>query len=145
MAEKGRELVWTSRPAARYPARAVAVALLIGLLGTLVGVWMDSAYWGIFASLVLFLSLESFFLATTYRLGEEGIEVRKPFSRAFRRWDTFRSVYVDRKGITLSPYSGRSVLEPYRAVRLLFADNREAVWDFVRSHLREGVSIREAG
>jgi hypothetical protein len=120
------------------------VGLLIAALSILAGVWMRSPYWGIFAFLVLFLSLESYFFATTYRLGEDGVEVRKRFSKSLRGWDTFRTVYVDRRGVTLSPYGGRSIMEPFRALRLHFWDNRPAVVEYIREHVGSEVRFVES-
>lgn len=138
------EMVWTSRPAARNPVVGVLIALLIVVLGALAGVWMRNLYWGIFAFLVLFLSLESYFFATTYRLGEDGVEVKKRFSKSFRGWDTFRTIYVDRRGVTLSPYEGRSFMEPFRALRLHFWDNRRAVVECIRGHVGSDVRFVES-
>jgi hypothetical protein len=130
-----REITWTSHPVARNRVKGAVVVLLIVGLAVLAGVWMGNPYWGIFAFLVLFLSLESYFFATTYRLGEDGVEVRKRFSKSFRGWDTFRTIYVDRRGVTLSPYGGRSLMEPFRALRLLFENNRQAVLEYVKDHV----------
>ena len=138
------EISWTSRPVTRNPLKGAVVALLIVGFAVLAGVWMRSPYWGIFAFLVLFLSLESYFFATTYRLGEDGVEVRKRFSKSFRGWDTFRAVYVDRRGVTLSPYGGRSIMEPCRALRLHFWDNRPAVVEYIREHVGSEVHFVES-
>ncbi|MBU1701191.1 MAG: hypothetical protein KJ927_03065 [Candidatus Eisenbacteria bacterium] len=71
------------------------------------------------------------------------MEVRKRFSKSLRGWDTFRTVYVDRRGATLSPYEGRAFMEPYRASRILFAGNRDLVMDFIRSRIGPEVRIVE--
>jgi len=137
------EMVWMARPVTGRPWLGGSVLVLIAGVSAGVGVWMKSPYWSIFAFLVLFLSLESFFFATTYRLGEDGVEVKKRFSRSFRGWDAFRTIYVDRRGVTLSPYGGRSFMEPFRALRLHFGDNREPVLDFIRSHTGADARIVE--
>lgn len=143
MPERPPEMIWKARPVSNRPVRGVLVVALILIFSIAVGIWMRSRYWGIFGFLVLFLSLESFFFATTYRLGEDGVEVRKRFSKSLRGWDTFRTVYVDRRGATLSPYEGRAFMEPYRASRILFAGNRDLVMDFIRSRIGPEVRIVE--
>ena len=81
---------------------------------------MRSWFWGAFASGILFLSLESFFLPTHYELGEMELSVRRAFSSSRNGWATFRRIYRDRHGLTVSPYRRRTFLEPYRAQRILF-------------------------
>ena len=143
MPDPAAEMIWKARPVSNAQGRGLFVIALILILSIAVAFWMKSPYWGIFGFLVLFLSLESFFFATTYRLGEDGVEVRKRFSKSFRGWDTFRSVYVDRRGVTLSPYDGRAFMEPYRASRIIFAGNREAVLECIRSRIGSEVQIVE--
>ena len=143
MPEPPADMIWKARPVSNARGRGLLVIALILILSIAVGFWMKSPYWSIFGFLVLFLSLESFFFATTYRLGEDGVEVRKRFSKSCRGWDTFRSVYVDRRGVTLSPYEGRAFMEPYRASRILFAGNREPVLEYIRPRISSDVAIVE--
>jgi hypothetical protein len=81
---------------------------------------MGAPVWGLFAAVVLFLSLEGFYLPTRFTMGPEGLGVRKIFSRAAIGWERFRRVYEDRHGLTLSPYRRRTFLEPYRSARVLY-------------------------
>jgi hypothetical protein len=79
-----------------------------------------SIYWGVFGALVLIFSLEGFLFPCRYRMGEEGAVAQRIFSRSECPWSSFRRVYRDRHGLTLSPYAHRTVLEPYRSLRVLF-------------------------
>lgn len=107
---------------------------------------LRSPGWGIFAVAVLFLSLEAFFLPTRYRLGEEGLEIRRVFSRSLAGWARFRRVYEDDHGLTLSPYRRRSLLEPYRSFRLLFdGGDREEIRRIVRARLGPDADWHGAG
>jgi hypothetical protein len=111
-------ITWRSHPAAERRAAAAGVGALVLLLAVLTGIWMRGAYWGFFAGMVLFLSLESFFLPTTYELSVGAVGVRKPFSRIERPWTAFRSAWFDPFGVTLSPFGRRHWLETYRGIRL---------------------------
>jgi hypothetical protein len=111
-------IAWRSHPAAERRAAAAGVGTLVLLLAVLTAVWMRGAYWGLFAAMVLFLSLESFFLPTTFELSGSGVMVRKPFSRIERPWSAFRSAWFDPLGVTLSPFGRRHWLETYRGIRL---------------------------
>jgi hypothetical protein len=112
-------------------------------LSALAAMWMEGAYWGLFAFGVLFLSLEAFFLPSSFELSEEGVAVRKSFSRVERPWGHFRRVVFDPVGVTLSPFARRHWLEAYRGTRLRFARPAagretpapEEVWRFILAHI----------
>jgi hypothetical protein len=94
----------------------------------------------LFAFLVLFLSLESFFLASRYALGPEGVRVERAFSKSQRAWSSFRGAWFDGLGVTLSPFGRRHWLETYRALRLRYgrtpaAPTREVVIAYLLAHL----------
>lgn len=126
-------LSWSSHPARRRPGQGLAVLLLILILAVASGLWSRSIGWGVFAGLVLTLSLESFFFPTHYELAEMGPRIRRTFSRSAREWPQFRRVFEDRHGLTLSPFRGRRWLEPYRALRLLFdGGDPERICELVR-------------
>lgn len=117
---EGSSLGWRVHPAAERPTTGILVLAAILVLSFLAGLWMGGPYWGAFAFVVLFLSLEAFFLPGSFELSEQGVVVKKPFSRAERPWEHFRRVVFDRAGVTLSPFARRSWLETYRALRLRY-------------------------
>ncbi|MBD3237498.1 MAG: hypothetical protein GF330_12400 [Candidatus Eisenbacteria bacterium] len=134
--EETAELAWRVHPAAERPGLAVVVAGLILTLAVLAGVWMGSAYWGVFAGVVLFLSLEAFFLPASFELDAKGVRVRKPFSQVERGWETLRRVIFDPAGVTLSPFARRRWIEPYRALRLRYPTGRRTAAGEVPARLR---------
>ncbi|MCA9727797.1 MAG: hypothetical protein R3E12_17585 [Candidatus Eisenbacteria bacterium] len=114
------ELVWESHPARRRPRRLAAV-LAVVLAVSVLCAWVGrSPLWGIFAAFVLVFSLDGFLFPTRFVLRDDGVSVKRTFSRSERPWSTFRRVYRDRHGLTLSPYTRRTALEPYRSLRLLY-------------------------
>jgi hypothetical protein len=119
-------LAWRVHPAAERPLTGIAVLTAILLLGFMAGLWMGAPYWGAFAFVVLFLSLEAFFLPGSYELSAQRVVIKKPFSRAERPWEHFRRVIFDPVGVTLSPFARRNWLENYRALRLRYP-SRKAV------------------
>ncbi len=136
-------LAWRVHPAGERPGLGALILALIVGCSVLVGIWMGGAYWGVFAFGVLFLSLEAFFLPSRFELDAQGVVVHKPFSQASRPWNQFRRVVFDPFGVTLSPYSRRNWLDPYRSVRLRFpgggrasaGPDREQVRRFVLAHV----------
>jgi hypothetical protein len=82
--------------------------------------------------LVLVGGVGPFFVSTRYRLTPDRVEVRSPFQRTTRPWKDFRRVYVGEQGVSLSPFRGRHLLEPYRSVMLRYGEHRKEVLDWVR-------------
>jgi hypothetical protein len=85
-----------------------------------------------------------FFVRTRYRLSPHQVEVSSAFQRVTRPWSGFRRVYVGPSGASLSPFSGRHLLEPYRSVMLRYGDRRDEVLAFVRKYGPEGRPVGEA-
>ena len=134
--EKGETLCWTAHPFLRARGRGVAILAFILILALALGAWTKTPFWGVFAVFILGLSLEGFYLPTTFELREQGVVVKKFFSRSESSWARFRRVYEDRRGLTLSPYRRKNMLEPYRSVRLLFdGGDPEAIRRWVRGVL----------
>jgi hypothetical protein len=135
----GGTLSWVAHPFRRRPWQGIMTLAGVLAIAAALGLVMRSPFWGLFALLVLGLSLEAFYFPTRYELGVENLTVVKVFSRAEASWARFRRVYEDRQGLTLSPYARRAFLEPYRSVRLLFDGGaKEAICAAVRARLRPG-------
>ncbi len=131
-------LVWVAHPLRRRPVFGSLIGLGIAALAVAVGFWTGSTLWGLFSAGVLFLSLEAFFLPSRYEAGPVELVVQKAFSNVRTPWVSFRRVYEDRHGLTLSPFRRRSLLEPYRSARLLY-DGGDAglIRAFVRARCPE--------
>lgn len=139
--------VWTAHPFRRDPLRGVLVLAIIAGIASALFYVTASLFWAVFSVFVLFLSLEGFYLPTHYVLGPERVEIRRPFSKSDRSWSAFRRVYEDTRGLTLSPYAKRSMMEPYRALRLLFdGGERDEIIRVVRESIGAQVEwIRRGG
>ena len=114
-------LSWRVHPAGERKGLAILISILIAVLGMVASFWMANIYWGIFAIVLLFLSLEAFFLPSRFELSEKGIRLHKAFSHMERPWGHFRRMSIDSSGVTLSPFRKRNWLDSYRATRLTFA------------------------
>jgi hypothetical protein len=121
----------------------VLAALAIAAASVMVASIAGHPVFGAVAAIVLLGSLNPFFSPTTFRLDEDGIEIMRWPVRKVRAWSDVRSCFVDRRGVTLSPFVGKSFLEPYRAVRLFFTENRAEVLAHLRAHVPEGVRFVE--
>jgi hypothetical protein len=120
-------LTWVAHPLLRRRVLGTLTGLGIVAASLALVLWTGSLLWGVFSAGVLFFSLETFFLPSRYEAGPAELVVHKAFSNARTPWASFRRIYEDRHGLTLSPYRRRAFLEPYRATRVLFDGGDTAV------------------
>ncbi|MFH0778202.1 MAG: hypothetical protein V2A71_06175 [Candidatus Eisenbacteria bacterium] len=130
-------LTWAVRPCTINPARSASAVAVILSFGFLVLIVVHDVFWAVFSVVVLFASLHNYFLTTRYSLSAEGVEVKGLVGSQRKEWKNFKSFWVDAGGVSLSPFKGRSWLEHYRGVRLLFRGNADQVIDFVKQMLGE--------
>jgi len=130
MPETNEFLAWSVRPVGR--------AKLLGSVAALIIVFAVSAVWllagpfmGMIAVLLLAGGCGPFFVRTSYRLTPAEVRVDSPFLKVRRPWSAFQRAYVGRDGVSLSPFAGRHVLEPYRSVMLRFGSEKDAVLNWV--------------
>lgn len=88
-------------------------------------------------SVVIMLgSMSSFFLPTHYELTQDKVRIKYLFAKREREWEAYRSFYVDKNGVLLSPFSQPSRLENFREIYLRFEHNKDQVVDFVKSKIK---------
>lgn len=124
-------LSWTSWPMLRSPVRAVIAVAFIALMTWFIQSWLCTTYFTVIAVLLVWGQVAGFFLPTRFAMTDELVSVRGLVSRREKAWTEFRSYYVDREGLLLSPFLERSRLERFRGVSLQFHGNRDEVIAFV--------------
>jgi hypothetical protein len=128
--ESPSELSWSVNPYREDPWKGISALVVIAA-----SIWftlrLGGPLLGLLAVLILVGGVGPFFVTTRYRLTEAGVEVRGPFQKVSRPWKDFRRAYRARNGVSLSPFAGRHLLEPYRSVMLRFGNHREEVLDWV--------------
>jgi len=134
-------LEWRVWPFRERPVAGALAFLAVILASVFCAAIGGHVIFGLVAMLVLFGSLNPFFSPTTFRMDAEKVEALRWPVHKVRAWEDIRSCFVDRRGITLSPFVGRAWLEPYRGLRLLFLGDREPVLSFVRAHVPEDTRI----
>ena len=91
----------------------------------------------LFLSIVFLLgSLSTFFLPTTYELSEDSIKVKFFFNTRKMEWGKYRSFYVDKNGVLLSPFEKPSRLENFRGIYLRFNQNKDEVVNFIKQRIK---------
>jgi hypothetical protein len=115
----------------KSPWRAVAAVAIIGLLGWTIQSLTRNAFFTTVGLLLVWGQVASFFVPTRYALTDENVLVRGLLAKKEKPWSGFRSYHVDREGVLLSPFVGRSRLERFRGLSLQFHGNRSEVMSFV--------------
>ncbi len=129
------ELTWSVRPCTMERKKCVYVSVVILLFGFVVLLGFRDFFLAVLSVAILVGSLHSYYFETSYVLNLEGVEVRGLFGRQRKAWSGFKSFWVDKNGVTLSPFAKRSWLEHYRGARLLFRHNRCEVVEYVAARL----------
>ncbi len=93
-------------------AMAVAVCLLAVQLGFQEN-WLTAL-----AALFLLGSLRMFWSPTWYEITREGVVVRTAFYRVVHKWERFKVVKDDPRGLVLTPFRSNSRLESFRGLFL---------------------------
>ncbi len=103
------------------------------------GVWLWTKSWPLtFLSVVVMLvSLSSFLFPVTFTLDQESITMKSAFSTKRRKWEEFKSFWVDNHGVLLSPFERRSRLESFRGLYIRFSDNKDEVVEFIQRRWQE--------
>jgi hypothetical protein len=130
-------LKWSSHPLKKNVW--VSILVIIFLFAVWLAVYLTT--WNallLALSVVIMLgSLTTFFLPTRYELDDDKVKIIYVLSMRERKWDTFRSYYVDKNGVLLSPFEKPSRLENFRGVYIRFDRNREQVVEFIKSKIRK--------
>ena len=129
-------LAWTSQPAKARPRVAIAVGVFIVALVYLSYVLTESPLFAVVAALILWGSLSQFYLRTTFEFTEQKVKVKYVVNKIEKDWSQYRSYYVDKNGVLLSPFIRPSRLENFRGIYIRFANNRDEVVAIVKSKIR---------
>ena len=133
-------LSWTSWPMLRSPVRAVLAVAFIAVMAWFIQSLFSTTYFTVVAVILVWGQVAGFFLPTRFALTGDGVSVRGLVSRREKGWSEFRSHYVDREGLLLSPFLERSRLERFRGVSIQFHGNRDEVVAFVERMMADAGS-----
>ncbi len=129
-------LRWSTHPVKRSAKISILVILLLFVIWLLVYLTTFSPLLTVLSVVIMLGSLSPFFLPTHYELDDKKVKVKFFFNTKEKEWSTFRSFYVDKNGVLLSPFERPSRLENFRGLYVKFNENREEVVDFVKSKVK---------
>ena len=130
-------LKWRSHPFKRKIVTSFLVILC--LLAVWISVYLTtfSILMTVVSVVILLAALSPFFLPTDYELTSDKIKVRFFFSLREKEWSFYRSFYVDKNGVLLSPFAKPSRLENFRGLYIRFDQNKDQVVKFVSSKIKK--------
>jgi len=128
-------LRWSSHPIKTKRKGAIFLILVMILFWVLVWFSTESFLFLIISIIILSGALSPFFLPTKYELTPEKIRVKFFLSNKEKTWEDYKSFYIDRNGVLLSPFDKPSRLENFRGIYLRFAQNKDEVINFISSKL----------
>jgi len=130
-------LRWRSHPFMRK--KRVSFLVILCLVAVWVSVYLTtfSTLMTVVSVIILLGALGPFFLPTDYELSSDKIKVKFFFSQKEKDWSFYRSFYVDKNGVLLSPFEKPSRLENFRGIYIRFAQNKKQVVKFVSSKIEK--------
>jgi hypothetical protein len=129
-------LKWATHPVKKSALISSLVVLFLFVVWLVVYLATSSLFLTSLSVVIMLGSLSSFFLPTRYELDQNKIKIRYLLSTREREWNAFRSFYVDKNGILLSPFPKPSRLENFRGIYVRFNRNKDRVVEFVKSKIQ---------
>lgn len=126
---------WRVHPLRESWTRSIFLFLFLLLLFSGIYWLFQSAFITLLSTIFVTGSLYRYFVPFRYELYDHQLVVTAPLYRLTKSWDTFRSFYVDKNGVLLSPFAKPSRLENFRGVYVRFGPNRSEVLDFIRDKI----------
>ena len=136
---KGSFLQWSSLPVKKNIWVSIGVILFLFAIWFSVYLTTSNPFLVALSVLIMLGSLSSFFLPTRYLLDDDKVRIKFFFTIREKKWGMFRSCYVDKNGILLSPFERPSRLENFRGLYIRFDRNKDQVVDFVKEKIKINV------
>jgi hypothetical protein len=129
-------LKWSTHPVKRNLKISILVALFLLLIFVCVYFTTYSYFLTLLSVVIMLGSLSPFFLPTYYQLSSDKIQVKFLFNNKVKEWREYRSYYVDKNGVLLSPFVSPSRLENFRGLYLRFNQNKDDVVNLVKEKIK---------
>jgi len=128
-------LKWASHPLKKNVWVSILVVIFLFAIWFVVYLTTRNPFLVALSVVIMLGSLSSFFLPTRYELDDDKVKIRYLLSMREKKWEMFRSYYMDKNGVLLSPFDKPSRLENFRGLYIRFDHNKEQVVDFVKSKI----------
>lgn len=118
----------------------VVAVVLVSAWAVLIA--LESAFLAALAVVILLVSVSPFLVPTHYRIGDDGVEERRLWTRKRRAWSDLRRLQVGPGAALVSPFARPSWLDRHRGLLLYFdgldASGRERVLGLLRERVAGG-------
>lgn len=129
------QLTWEVHPLRENWMRSALLLLFLLLLFLGIHWLFQSVFVSLLSAIFVTGSLYRYFVPFQYKLYEHQLIVTAPFYRLTKPWSSFRSLYVDKNGVLLSPFAKPSRLENFRGIYVRFGENQSEVVDFLKAKI----------
>ncbi len=131
------EIAWCVHPLVESWKRSVLLCVFILSLLTILYFGFESVGVLLFSALLLIGPLYKYFLPFHYHCGADNLNISACCYKLERPWSTYRSYYVDKNGVLLSPFAKPSRLENFRGIYVRFGKHPpEQIVNFIQSKLK---------
>ena len=146
MAEPIEAHCWVAWPAAERKGRTIVLIVVILVLAAMVSFVGGDWVWGFTGGVLLVLSLNRWFLPSTFRVTAERLEVGYPLTRRSIVWNDVRRVSLDSRGGWISRRARASRFDVRSGMDLYWGRQPErniaAVIEAVRGAEASGVPLK---
>ena len=130
------EIEWAVHLLKENVLKSTLLILFLILICIAVYLAFQIPFYAFLSVVILFGSLNTFFLPVKYSLYPDKVMIYFPFSKRSKPWTDFKSYYIDKRGILLSPFPNPSRLENYRGIYIRFGNNKAEVVGFIKQKIR---------
>ncbi len=134
---------WRVHRAKEYPQKTVLGSLIVLLVIVFLVVFYGLA-WAVLAAIILFASLNAYFLPITYIFTDSEIIIDKKLFKNKLEWTRFRKYYKTQTGIVLSPFSNRTYLDNFRGIHLLLPKNDAAKTEEIIVFIKQKLALPDS-
>lgn len=137
-------LTWRVHPAARRPVAAALAGLVILAFSIVAALTFGHWGWGLLSAGVLLISLNRFFLPSTFVIDASGIAATFPLGGRRLEWRTVRRFEPGPYEVVLSMNIRRTWLNASREVHIPLGGEKKRALELIRAHLPEKL-VAESG
>ena len=130
------EISWCVHPFVENWKRTIFLLLFLSSILVILYIGFQSIVIVFFSALLLIGPLYKYFLPFHYHCTHDSMVVKACCYNIERPWTSFRSNYIDKNGILLSPFSKPTRLENFRGIYIRFGKHPpEEIVNFIQHQL----------
>lgn len=130
-------LIWKVHPLKEHWVKSVTVILFLISIFTIIQSEFRQPVLTLISIVVLVGSLLRYFLPTEYRVNDEGIQITFLGRTKVRKWTEFKSFYVCKTGVQLSPFPRPHWLDTFRGYFVLFGKDKHIIVEYIKARIHD--------